>query len=163
MEPELAAERTALALALMAAPLLRSKWIDLGAESTRHCSFNDDSLEDRGLSRLPPEIWLQMLPKTTIRNITTTCRLFGEIAQPLLFRRLIFQPFVSIFNVFNPTVSSCMVNDHIWYSTKISPKKGSNLSYPARGSPPRFAAWGSFQLMTEVTAETWKIVMLFSS
>ena len=41
MEPELAAERTALALALMAAPLLRSKWIDLGAESTRHCSFNE--------------------------------------------------------------------------------------------------------------------------
>lgn len=38
MEPKLAAERTALA---SAAPLLRSKWIDLGAESTRHRSFNE--------------------------------------------------------------------------------------------------------------------------
>ena len=65
--------------------------------------MNDDSLEDRGPSRLAPEIWLQMLPKTTIRNITTTCCLFKEIAQPLLFRRLIFQLFVSIFNVFYPS------------------------------------------------------------
>ena len=72
MEPELAAERTALALALMAAPLRRSgSTLVLNQQDI----MNDDSLEDRGFSRLPPEIWLQMLPKTTIRNITTTCRL----------------------------------------------------------------------------------------
>ena len=75
MEPELAAERTALALALMAAPLRRSGSTLVLNQQDTVVLMNDDSLEDRGLSRLPPEIWLQMLPKTTIRNITTTCRL----------------------------------------------------------------------------------------
>ena len=103
MEPELAAERTALALALMAAPLRRSGSTLVLNQQDTVVLMNDDSLEDRGPSRLAPEIWLQMLPKTTIRNITTTCCLFKEIAQPLLFRRLIFQLFVSIFNVFYPS------------------------------------------------------------
>ena len=133
--------------------------------------MNDDSLEDHGFSRLPPEIWLkiiQMLTKTTTRNITTTCRLFREITQPLLLRRLIFQLFVSVFNVFYPSHCQQLYGErpHMVLDQNFAERYNKRVEFVISSpwiSPPRFAAWGSFQLMTEVTAETWKIVMLFFS
>lgn len=61
--------------------------------------------KDHGHSRLPPEIWLeivQMLPRITIRDLTMTSRSFRQIVQPLLFHCLTFRPFVVVYNIFLP-------------------------------------------------------------
>ena len=98
MEPELAAERTGASCFSADGSTFTQKWIDLGAESTRHRSLNE-----RRFTRGPRPLSI------TTRNLASDApknhysKYYYDLSQPLLFRRLIFQLFVSIFNVFYPS------------------------------------------------------------